>query len=104
MAYWALTCALSLFLLIYQHARFNFTKIVINTHAILKFYLLKLEINYIIILFIIITCYYIINIILIFIKLKIVCLIALLLSEKCKVTLKKKQKQSATQRTLSHGT
>ena len=59
MAYWALTCALSLFLLIYQHACFNFTKIVINTHAILKFYLLKLEINYIIILFIIITCYYV---------------------------------------------
>lgn len=60
----------------------NFTKIVINTHAILKFYLLKLEINYIIILFIIITCYCSKNIILIFIKLKIVCLIVLLLSEK----------------------
>ena len=94
MAYWALTCALSLFLLIYQHVCFNFTKILVNTHAILKFYLLKLVSNHIIILLIIITCYCIINIILIlfFIKLNIVCLIVLLLSEKSKVTHKKKTK------------
>lgn len=53
MAYWALTCALSLFLLIYEHVCFDFTKIVVNIHVVLKFYLLKLVINYIIILFII---------------------------------------------------
>lgn len=66
MAYYALTCALSLFLLIYQHAYFKFYKNSYKYTCYSEIYLLKLEINYIIILFIIITCYCSKNIILIF--------------------------------------